>query len=123
MYCEGRQVNRLGHKTREAGGIGDEAYDAVDGRRSGPARSSFHFCQRPVQRSVFDGGAGFGDIEDALGLTVAVGNVPRIAAFRGIINLRRCDGQRGCYYRQGHIIRRSTGRGKGVGWGEMRSRI
>ena len=44
----------------EEGGAGG---GAVDGRLSGPTRSSLSFCKRLVRRSVFDDGAGSGGDE------------------------------------------------------------
>ena len=75
---------------KETGGIDDEGCDARDDRLSGPERSSFSFCKRPVRRSVFDCGVGSGGVEGALGLRVAVEDVSRRGAFRCNINFRRC---------------------------------
>lgn len=75
---------------KEGVGSGDEICNAIDDRLSGPVRSSFSFCKRPVRRSVFDDGAGSGGVEDGLGLRVAVEDVSRRGDFRGIINFRRC---------------------------------
>jgi len=79
----------------EAGGSDDGVCDAVGDRLSGPTRSSFSFCKRPVRRSVFDGGAGSGGVESAFGLRVAVEDVSRRGTFRGIINFRRFVGLAG----------------------------
>ena len=75
---------------KEGGGSGGEFCNVVDDRLSGPERSSFSFCKRPVRRSVFDDGVESGGVEGALGLRVAVEDVSRRGDFRGIINFRRC---------------------------------
>ena len=79
----------------ETGGGGDKVCGVGEDRFSGPARSSFSFCKRPVRRSVFDDGAGSGGVEGALGLRVAVDDVSRRGDFRGIINFRRFVGLTG----------------------------